>query len=554
MEYRHFSHGHALNLHEMPQVAETRCSGCNSPATGSVYVCWHCSFFLHEQCFRATRSLKHPSHPTHPLTLVPYPTYPSNSFFCNACTQVGTGLSYSCSDCEFDLHIQCAYSLKHILPSQTPNFGTNYTPQTTSHDIIHSQLFPNYSTKVESFPSFSPPVAPSQAHQPLHSSDTNFGSSYPPRVESVHTNPVPNYPIRSGSVPSFSPPIGVNPSTVPTHTHQPAHFSNPPNFDSHYTPQSEGIHGNAGPHNYSVKNESIPSFSPPIGVNTNAAPAQTHQPVNFVKPPNFGPNHTPQPETVHNIPTPNYSMQSDSIPNFTAPMGGDATAPPAQTYQPAPPNHFSHHHPLHLLKLQEGDSKVCSGCEEDIVGSAYSCTESQCTHFLHKSCFELSRQIQHESHPEHTLVLLSSPPYKEEGEFTCNACYRIGKAFAYHCSTCNYDLHVNCVPLPKTVQREDHEHPLSLLYSSPLKKTEKGDEDLSFFCDVCHTSINEICWLYYCEKCNYGTHSDCVNAAETDPVLAAQLHMQRLQLQLEMSRQNAQFIINMGQSLANLAG
>ncbi|KAK2977022.1 hypothetical protein RJ640_022288 [Escallonia rubra] len=506
MEYRHFSHGHALNLHEMPQGAETRCSGCNSPATGSVYVCWHCSFFLHEQCFRATRSLKHPSHPTHPLTLVPYPTYPSNSFFCNACTQVGTGLSYSCSDCEFDLHIQCAYSLNHILPSRTPNFGTNYTPQTTSHDIIPSQLIPNYSIKVEPFPSFSPPVAPSQAHQSVHSSDTNFGSSYPPRVESLHTNPIQiNYPIRSDSVPNFIPPIGVNPSTVPAQTHQPAHFSKPPNVDSHYTPQSEGIHSNAGPHNYSVKSDSVPSFSPPVGVNTNAAPAQTHQPVHFSKPPNFGPNHTPQPETLHDIPTPNYSMQSDSIPNFTAPMGGDATAPTAQTYQPAPPNHFSHHHPLHLLKLQEGDSKVCSGCEEDIVGSAYSCTESQCSHFLHKSCFELSRKIQHESHPEHPLVLLSSPPYKEEGEFTCNACYRIAG-------------------------------------------------DLCFSCDVCHTSINEICWLYYCEKCDYGTHSDCVNAAETDPVLAAQLRVQRLQFQLEMSRQNAQFIISMGQSLANLAG
>ncbi|KAK2977426.1 hypothetical protein RJ640_022289 [Escallonia rubra] len=521
-QLNHFSHRHPLRLSGVQPEDQTICSGCDLDLVGPAYICTKagCSFLLHESCFELPRRVRHKSHPKHPLVLLSSPPYSDGEFTCNACGESGHAFTFHCLTCKFDLHVECA-SL----------------PETEDSDDHEHPVKLLYSFPEEEW------------------KDTNFGSSYPPRVESLHTNPIQiNYPIRSDSVPNFIPPIGVNPSTVPAQTHQPAHFSKPPNVDSHYTPQSEGIHSNAGPHNYSVKSDSVPSFSLPVGVNTNAAPAQTHQPVHFSKPPNFGPNHTPQPETLHDIPTPNYSMQSDSIPNFTAPMGGEAPAPPAQTYQPAPPNHFSHHHPLHLLKLQEGDSKVCSGCEEDIVGSAYSCTESQCSHFLHKSCFELSRKIQHESHPEHPLVLLSSPPYKEEGEFTCNACYRIGKAFAYHCSTCKYDLHVNCAPLPKTVQREDHEHPLTLLYSSPLKKTEKGDEDLSFSCDVCHTSINEICWLYYCEKCDYGTHSDCVNAAETDPVLAAQLHMQRLQFQLEMSRQNAQFIISMGQSLANLAG
>ncbi|KAM0050227.1 putative kinase C-like, phorbol ester/diacylglycerol-binding protein [Helianthus debilis subsp. tardiflorus] len=108
--YKHFSHAHNLIMHQAHDAANMPCSGCNSLVNGTAYVCWQCNFVLHEQCFHAMRSLKHPSHPSHPLTLVPYPTYPSNSFYCNICKLTGTGLSYSCSDCEFDLHVLCAQS------------------------------------------------------------------------------------------------------------------------------------------------------------------------------------------------------------------------------------------------------------------------------------------------------------------------------------------------------------------------------------------------------------------------------------------------------------
>lgn len=100
MENKHFSHSHGLIYHQMPQDIEIQCSGCKSYSTsgGAVYVCWQCSYFLHDQCYRATRSMKHSSHPSHPLTLVPFPTYPSNSFYCNHCNFIGTGFSYCCSD------------------------------------------------------------------------------------------------------------------------------------------------------------------------------------------------------------------------------------------------------------------------------------------------------------------------------------------------------------------------------------------------------------------------------------------------------------------------
>ncbi|XP_028092868.1 F-box protein At5g07610-like [Camellia sinensis] len=104
---KHFSHPHNLTLLKFPNIG-IDCSGCNLPCSGVIFVCSQCKFFLHQQCFLASRSINHPSHPIHPLTLVPYPTYTSGSFTCDSCGQSGSGFCFSCSSCDFDLHIHCA--------------------------------------------------------------------------------------------------------------------------------------------------------------------------------------------------------------------------------------------------------------------------------------------------------------------------------------------------------------------------------------------------------------------------------------------------------------
>nr|XP_043625736.1 uncharacterized protein LOC122597172 [Erigeron canadensis] len=120
----------------MPEGVQVSCCGCNSTATKTVYICSQCNFYLHEQCFHATRSWKHPSHPMHPLNLFPYPTYPSNSFYCNLCKIIGTGFSYSCSDCDFDIHVHCAYSI-----SNANTFHHPHPSVTTTHP--HDISYPN---------------------------------------------------------------------------------------------------------------------------------------------------------------------------------------------------------------------------------------------------------------------------------------------------------------------------------------------------------------------------------------------------------------------------
>ncbi|XP_010544531.1 PREDICTED: uncharacterized protein LOC104817156 [Tarenaya hassleriana] len=240
--------------------------------------------------------------------------------------------------------------------------------------------------------------------------------------------------------------------------------------------------------------------------------------------------------------------------------------------------HPGHTHPLRLFKAKDEHEVVCSGCELELVGPAFKCTKSECDYFLHKSCFELPRQTYHKSHPDHPLTLVHSPPYSQS-IYTCDACGEYGTGFTYSCSECQFDVHVGCVSLPETMERDDHEHPLTLLYCSPYKDN-VGD----FVCDVCRETVPENFWVYYCKECDYGTHvHSCMAYEETkeeeeegeeeeeeggdnggikektdstvaamSSMLDAQRQMQMMQLQTQMAFQRAQMIRDMGRSMVNL--
>ncbi|CDY71677.1 BnaAnng38410D [Brassica napus] len=107
--------------------------------------------------------------------------------------------------------------------------------------------------------------------------------------------------------------------------------------------------------------------------------------------------------------------------------------------------HPSHNHQLRIFKSQEGDEIICSGCELDLIGQAFK---------------------------YHPLTLLHSPPYGHS--YTCDACGQYGSGFTYNCSECQYGVHVGCAFIPETVKREDHDHPLTLVYNTPCKGREDG--------------------------------------------------------------------------------
>ncbi|CAI9103230.1 OLC1v1001679C1 [Oldenlandia corymbosa var. corymbosa] len=486
MEFKHFSHVHGLVYHQIPQGTEIQCSGCKFPGSGNVYACWQCSYFLHEQCFQASRSLKHHSHTAHPLTLVPYPTYPSNSFYCNTCNLIGNGFSYCCSECDFDLHIHCALKPNPIPPS----IPENPSPV---------PVYPNY-------PNFSPqPPIPGPQSQNVNQT-ANFSPSYLPSApESVgyyqsiqQTNANPNpLPINS-PVPPI--PQNFTPNPLPTGPNLPS-TTTPPSFPTGY-PQPNV--------------QSNPTPSSTAGINFPGASTSSGSPV------------IPPANPVTNPP----------LPQVSGPIRISLLSNPLKVKEV---KHFSHPHALKQIEIAESAKKICSGCEDELTGSAYTCIESQCYFNLHKSCFELPIEIRHNSHLDHPLKLLAKPPSTyTDNKFACNACLQSGGAFVYNCEMCSFDLHVECVLLPESIIRPDHKHPLKLFYANPVPKTEGQQDDVKFICDVCQEQVHEMAWTYYCHECDFGTHLECAayevkRAERTEEEIVAEAEIKLAMLNILMN-------------------
>ncbi|XP_027157817.1 uncharacterized protein LOC113759440 [Coffea eugenioides] len=118
------------------------------------------------------------------------------------------------------------------------------------------------------------------------------------------------------------------------------------------------------------------------------------------------------------------------------------------------------------LMLEEGEEINCNGCETLVQEPFHGCLS--CNYFLHDSCLNTPRFQQHPSHP-HPLTLLPTPRYSSQS-YTCNACLSEGKSFSLSCAQCEFDPHLQCDSLPKTVQiRNKHPHVLKLIFEHPHK-------------------------------------------------------------------------------------
>ncbi|KAI7731241.1 hypothetical protein M8C21_016704, partial [Ambrosia artemisiifolia] len=65
---QHFTHPHLL--YELSVPFRFNCNGCNTPGSGISYRCSACDFDLHDTCAIAPSTILSPHHPQHHLTLV----------------------------------------------------------------------------------------------------------------------------------------------------------------------------------------------------------------------------------------------------------------------------------------------------------------------------------------------------------------------------------------------------------------------------------------------------------------------------------------------------
>lgn len=158
--------------------------------------------------------------------------------------------------------------------------------------------------------------------------------------------------------------------------------------------------------------------------------------------------------------------------------------------------HFSHPHPMTLVHSNEGVNAVnCDACGEPATGLAYCC--QRCTIMLHKQCAEVARELDHQFHPWHPLVLLSRAPAEY---FYCSACHKKSEGFTFCCTKCEFYLDMECASRKPTLKHERHEHRLAYLPIS--NKTNR------LYCNCCGKSCTRD--LYRCVPCNFNIHHDCL--------------------------------------------
>ncbi|XP_056851592.1 uncharacterized protein LOC130500675 [Raphanus sativus] len=145
----------------------------------------------------------------------------------------------------------------------------------------------------------------------------------------------------------------------------------------------------------------------------------------------------------------------------------------------------------------------CGDCPENIDPFEPSWDCDSCNKMWHLGCIPNSPDdINHPFHPYHPLELLidvPQPPDHSNGK--CDACQQELKSYFYHCSKCDFSMHVRCSknPPPPTVETPKcHEHALTCMV-----------RDDTFTCNACGTH-GERC-PYVCAPCGVMFHRECIN-------------------------------------------
>ncbi|CAH8273438.1 unnamed protein product [Arabidopsis lyrata] len=138
--------------------------------------------------------------------------------------------------------------------------------------------------------------------------------------------------------------------------------------------------------------------------------------------------------------------------------------------------------------LRKGD---CCGRFE-ATSDGYYC--KGCHFFVHKTCGESPKYIEHPSHPAHTLQLLSKQKY-----CYCNLCGRDIKDLCYHFDKFDVDLYCAKYPPPEVIENSE----------TPCHKLTLLKEKIEFSCDAKCEEIG-YGFPYKCLECGLTFHIDCV--------------------------------------------
>ncbi|KAH1055038.1 hypothetical protein J1N35_033103 [Gossypium stocksii] len=182
--------------------------------------------------------------------------------------------------------------------------------------------------------------------------------------------------------------------------------------------------------------------------------------------------------------------------------------------------HYIHPHPLTFIESPMAIDVLkrldCCRCHEPLIDAIYFCLD--CPSFIiHKKCLdvELPIKINHPSHhpfhKEHPLVFVAKQ--SNEGlKAYCDGCRELLSAPRFTCFHCNYHLHKQCAEAPFSLPN----HPLHPQHSEDgffLRRRPHPDDDKVYGCALCKEKRNM--FFYKCNACYFSLDIKCAQLSSS---------------------------------------
>jgi hypothetical protein len=410
---------HPLLLSAVHDWFESECEGCNTGALACFhYSCFDCKFYLHINCASMPLTIQAESH-AHPLTLVRR----SVSFTCDACGKEGKGMFYLCAVCPFLVHLECAsfpLTVKHIRHTHP----LNLTNSLEVHQFQSDHRLCELCVKIV---------------------DIDYMLYYCSACDYVnHLHCATNKQLEDTEV-------GLD--------------------------------------------ETIDSF-PYVVLKSKVGEDKMEKAVEIK---HFSHEHDLEliDEQLENKEKCDACVSSISLPFYSC-VQCRFFLHKSCVELPKKKSHSLHRHTLILLpERPNARSFDCDACNRTCNGFTYCC--DKCDFDLDVHCSLIPDIINHDGH-EHQLILSSKyTSYLDK----CSSC-DFHRKVLFRCADCEFTLDFKCATLPRTIRYGPYEQSFVLCYK---------DEDSSsneYFCDICEEERDPKKWFYYCADLNFSAHPDCI--------------------------------------------
>ncbi|CAN7113048.1 hypothetical protein IGI04_004091 [Brassica rapa subsp. trilocularis] len=177
---------------------------------------------------------------------------------------------------------------------------------------------------------------------------------------------------------------------------------------------------------------------------------------------------------------------------------------------PSSPDDINHpfhpYHPLELLidvpRPPDHSKSKCDECQQELKSYFYHC--SLCDFSMHVRCSKEPPPpiVETAKCHEHTLTCMV-----RNDTFTCNACGTHGERCPYVCAPCGVMFHWECIKLPHVININRHDHRVSHTFSLGFGKRK---------CMICHKKVDWRYGAYSCSTCpdDYVVHSKCATRSD----------------------------------------